>query len=124
MENSLGLDAMPENRAAPRRTFTEEDDPLLKEVRVCGSQISRRGSHLNKVEEVSAALNNGGAFPWMTGSKHCLDRYALFLSAFRRLHRIRAPASGTEELYEISQLLSDISEAVDDASERGRSEGL
>jgi hypothetical protein len=117
---------MPENRAAPRRKFTEDHDvALLKEVIACGAHVSRRGSQMDKFEEVSAALNNGGAFPWMTDAKHCLDRYKLLLSTFRRLDRVRASASGTEEEFnEKDQLLSDISVAVDDANERGRSDRL
>jgi hypothetical protein len=80
---------------------------------------------MDKFEEVSVALNNGGAFPWMTDAKHCLDRYKLLLSNFRRLDRVRASESGTEEEFnEKDQLLSDISVAVDDANERGRSDRL
>jgi hypothetical protein len=45
----LGEDAMPENRAAPRQTFTEDHDvALLKEVIACGAHFSRRGSQMDK----------------------------------------------------------------------------
>jgi hypothetical protein len=116
---------MPENRAAPRRKFTEDHDvALLKEVIACGVHISRRGSQMDKFEEVSAALNNGGAFPWMTDAKYCLERYKLLLSTFRRLDRVRASAPGAREFNENDQLLYDISVAVDDANERGRSDRL
>jgi hypothetical protein len=117
---------MPENRAASRRKFTEDHDvALLKKVIACGAHVSRRGSQMDKFEEVSTALNNSDALPWTTDAKHCLDRFKLLVSAFKRLDRVRASASGTEEEFnEKDQLLSDILAAVDDANEGGRSERL
>jgi hypothetical protein len=76
MAEILGEDAVPENRAAPTRKFTEDHDvALLKEVIACGAHVSRRGSQMDKFEEVSTALNNSGALPWATDAKHCLNRF-------------------------------------------------
>jgi hypothetical protein len=56
-------------------------------------------------------------------AKHCLGRFKLLFSAFKRLDRIRASALGTEEEFnEKDQLLSDILAAVEDANDHGRSE--
>jgi hypothetical protein len=126
MAEILGEDAMPENRAVPRRKFTEEHDvALLKKVIACGAHVSRRGSQMDKFEEVSAALNNSGALPWVTDAKLFLDRFKSLVSAFKRLDRVQASASGTKEEYnEKDQVPSDILAAVDDANERGHSELL
>jgi hypothetical protein len=91
MAEIIGEDPVPENRAAPRRKFTEDHDvALLKEVIACGAPVSRRGSQMDKFEEVRSAMNNGRTFPWMTNAKHCLDRYKLLLSTFRQLDRVLA----------------------------------
>jgi hypothetical protein len=114
----------PSNRPPVRRKFGEQEDILLlKEVVANGAHIVRRGSQCDKFDEVATSLNANSVMPWNTDGKHCIDRYKLLISTFRRADRARAATSGAEEEFgEKDQLLSDICSAIDDADERGRLE--
>lgn len=124
MSEVIPADAPPEKRSCSRRKFGElEDIALLKEVLACGAHTCRRGSQMDKFDEVSLSLNSNGALPWSTDGKHCLDRHKLLVASFKRTDRARASASGIEEPFgEKEELLADISSAVDDANERHRAE--
>jgi hypothetical protein len=116
----------PDIRATPRRKFCEDHDiALLKEVVAYDAHVCRRGSQMDKFDEVSLAANESNMMPWETEGKQWLDRYKLLVASFKRADRIRASALGTEEDFgEKDQLLSDIFCAVHDTNERGLKELL
>jgi hypothetical protein len=121
MSEVIPADAHPEKqRACSRRKFGESEDiALLKEVLACGAHTCRRGSQMDKFDELSVSLNSNGALPWTADGKHCLDGYKLLVASFKRTDRARASASGIEERFgEKEELLADIASAVDDANER------
>jgi hypothetical protein len=124
MSEVIPADAHPEKRACSRRKFGESEDiALLKEVLACGAHTCRRGSQMDKFDELSVSLNSNGALPLTTDGKHCLDRYKLLVASFKRTDRARASASGIEEPFgEKEELLADIASAVDDANEHHRTE--
>jgi hypothetical protein len=126
MAEVVAVDAPPESRAIQRRKFGEEQDiALLKEVLACNAHTSKRGSLMDNFDAVSGVLNTSRVLPWATDGKHCLDRYKLLVSCFKREDRAKSRASGTEEDFnEKEQLLSDIVSAVNDAQEHCRVERL
>jgi hypothetical protein len=111
-------------KSVVRRKFGDSKDvQLLKEVMASNAQVSQLNTQGERLECVEKSLSQGGIFPWPTDGKHCPDIFKLIVAGFKRLDRIRAQASGTEDDFsDRDQLLYDICSAIDDADESRRRE--
>jgi hypothetical protein len=94
-------------KSVVRRKFGDSEDvQLQKEVLASKAHVSRLNTQVERLECVEKSLNQGEIFPWPTDGKH---RFKIIVAGFKRLDRIWAQASGTEEDFsDRDQLLYDI----------------